>query len=65
MTRDPWLIASAYVLLGEYDQALKWLERAYEARSLFLPGVARDPWFKPLHTNPRFRALLRRLNLTE
>ena len=62
---DPWFIAGAYVLLGEHDEAMKWLERAYEARSLFLPGVGRDRWFKPLHTDPRFRALLRRLNLAE
>ena len=64
-SRDPWSIAGAYVLLGEYDKAMLWLERAYEARSLFLPGLRRDRWFKPLHTNPRFQSLLRRLNLAE
>jgi serine/threonine-protein kinase len=61
--KDPWYIAGAYVRLKEYDKAMAWLERGYETRSLFLPGIGRDPWFRPLHTNPRFQALLRRLNL--
>jgi TolB-like protein/Tfp pilus assembly protein PilF/tRNA A-37 threonylcarbamoyl transferase component Bud32 len=63
----PWFIASAYAALGEDEKAMDWLEKAYEARILFLPNLLRERaaggTFRSLRTNPRFQALLNRLNL--
>jgi serine/threonine-protein kinase len=66
--RHPWFIAAAYVAVGDHDEAMVWLEKAYDARIGFLVNLQRDraagATFRPLHTHPRFQALLRRLNLT-
>jgi len=65
----PWFIASAYAALGEDEKAMDWLEKAYEARILFLPNLLRERAaggeFRSLRTNPRFQALLKRLNLAQ
>ena len=55
----------AYVLtgLGEYDRALDHLERAYEERGGGLYGMKGSYLFVPLRPDPRFQALLRKLNL--
>jgi serine/threonine-protein kinase len=47
--------------LGERDQALRYLERAYEERSTILAYVLIDPRLAPLREDPRFVALARRL----
>jgi TolB-like protein len=47
--------------LGERDQALRYLERAYEERSTVLAYVLIDPRLAPLRDDPRFLALARRL----
>jgi tetratricopeptide (TPR) repeat protein len=55
-------IALVYVGLGEKDQAMAWLEKAYEER--FNPSVLRRPAFDPLRSDPRFQNLLRRIGLS-
>jgi Tfp pilus assembly protein PilF len=47
--------------LGERDQALRYLERAYEERSTVLAYLLIDPRLAPLRNDPRFLALGRRL----
>jgi serine/threonine-protein kinase len=47
--------------LGEREQALRDLERAYEERSTVLAYVLIDPRLAPLRSDPRFLALARRL----
>jgi tetratricopeptide (TPR) repeat protein len=54
-------IALVYVGLGDHDQAMAWLERAYAER--FNPGVLMRPCFDPLRSDPRFQNLLRRIGL--
>jgi tetratricopeptide (TPR) repeat protein len=51
--------------LGNTNSALDWLEQAVEERSLgfYLPSV--DPSYDPIRTHPRFKALLRRINLDD
>ncbi len=58
-----YLIAVLWADLGENDQALDWLERAYEARVGLLVYVKVQPAFYPLHDEPRFRALLYKMGL--
>jgi TolB-like protein/DNA-binding winged helix-turn-helix (wHTH) protein/Flp pilus assembly protein TadD len=52
-------IALVYVGLGEHDQAMIWLNKAYEAR--FNPSILLRPGFDPLRSDARFLDLRRRL----
>ena len=54
-------IALIYVGLGENDQAMYWLEKAYQAR--FEAVMLVRPQFDPLRRDPRFRDLIGRLGL--
>jgi tetratricopeptide (TPR) repeat protein len=54
-------IATIYASLGEKDQAMNWLEKAYEER--FNPGVLLRPGFDPLRSDPRFEDLVHRIGL--
>jgi TolB-like protein/tetratricopeptide (TPR) repeat protein len=57
-------MAIAYMGLTNYEEALRWLETAFEARDQELPSVTRNPfWWVPLRADPRFQDLLRRLRL--
>ena len=55
---SPLAFASIYVHLGQYDEALNWLERGYRQHLLAIVWIhARNNW-APLRSHPRFRALL-------
>jgi hypothetical protein len=52
-------VACAYVMLGDADSALDWLENAVELGFLnhrYLSGI--DPLLAPLRGDPRFQALM-------
>jgi Tfp pilus assembly protein PilF len=55
-------IALVYVGLHDKDQAMAWLEKAYEER--FNPGVLMRPCFDSLRSDPRFQNLLRRIGMS-
>jgi TolB-like protein/DNA-binding winged helix-turn-helix (wHTH) protein/Tfp pilus assembly protein PilF len=54
-------IATVYASLGDTDQAMNWLEKAYEER--FNPGVLLRPGFDPLRADPRFQNLMHQIGL--
>jgi TolB-like protein/DNA-binding winged helix-turn-helix (wHTH) protein/tetratricopeptide (TPR) repeat protein len=54
-------IATIYASLGDTDQAMSWLEKAYNDR--FNPGVLLRPGFDPLRSDSRFRDLVHRTGL--
>jgi TolB-like protein/DNA-binding winged helix-turn-helix (wHTH) protein/Tfp pilus assembly protein PilF len=54
-------IAGIYAALGDTDQAMSWLEKAYEER--FNPSVLLRPGFDPLRSDPRYKDLERRVGL--
>ncbi len=60
---SPFLIASFHTGLGNFEDALDWLERAYGERTAYLVFIGVDPSFDPLRAHPRFRALLVRVGL--
>jgi len=54
--------AEAYVGIGQKDQAVTWLERAYDEHDQWMVYIASYPGLDRLHSEPRFQALLRRMN---
>jgi tetratricopeptide (TPR) repeat protein len=61
----PYDVALVYAGLGDKDQALAWLEKAYQARSWFMAWVQVDPRLDGLRSDPRFQDLLRRMNFPQ
>ena len=55
-------IAQVYAWRGEKDKALQWLERAYRQQDGGLADSKAEPTFASLRSDPRFAALLRKLN---
>jgi hypothetical protein len=60
---DPIVIAQAYAGLGEKEEALIWLEKAYARHSNELVALKVGPAYDPLRGDPRFQNVLRRLRL--
>jgi tetratricopeptide (TPR) repeat protein len=62
----PWKTLGAalvYAGLGEKDEAFRSLDKAIDLRAPFVILLKVDPRFESLHQDPRFRNLLRRMNL--
>jgi TolB-like protein/Tfp pilus assembly protein PilF len=57
------ILAAAYVGMNDQNQALAWLQKAYEEHSGVLASLKVDPFFDPLRGDPRFQDLLRRVGL--
>jgi TolB-like protein/DNA-binding winged helix-turn-helix (wHTH) protein/Tfp pilus assembly protein PilF len=53
----------AYISTGNKDQALAWLERAYNEQPNALTSLKVDPLYDPLRSDPRFQKLLQRVGL--
>ncbi len=51
--------------IGETEEAMTWLERAYEERDPLLLLAKTDPLLDPLRSDPRFDDLLRRIGFPE
>ncbi len=56
-------VARAYVALGDKDQAFEVLLRLVEERNNLATTIKADPPFESLHSDPRWTALLWRMNL--
>ena len=61
----PYPMALIYTGLGDKDQALQWLDKAYEARANNMVFLTVEPIFDPLRSDPRFQDLLRRVGLPQ
>ena len=59
----PSVFAHAYLGLGDKDRALTFLEQAYDEQDPALFYLKAEPLLDPLRSEPRFQALLRRVNL--
>jgi adenylate cyclase len=58
-------IAAIYMGLGEADNAITWLRRAYAERSPMLVNVGWDPRFDALRNDARFHAFVRDISLPD
>jgi len=56
-------VAAIYAALGEKDEALARLERAYDERDAWMDYLGLDPRLDSLRSDARFINLLRRMNL--
>jgi TolB-like protein/Tfp pilus assembly protein PilF/tRNA A-37 threonylcarbamoyl transferase component Bud32 len=62
---SPYNIAQIYARLGDYNQAIDWLEQAYNGRDSKLTYVKVEPAFDGLRSDSRFQKLLQRLGLPQ
>jgi Flp pilus assembly protein TadD len=58
-------LAEIYIGLGDKEQALASLEKAYADRSMLLTFLKVDPEFDSLHSDRRFKDLLRHIGLPQ
>jgi tetratricopeptide (TPR) repeat protein len=58
-------ILMAYIAMNRKDEALAWLQKASVEHSSVLITIKVEPGFDPLRSDPRFRALLHGVGLTE
>jgi len=60
--RNAYQIASVYAFRNQPNEAFEWLDRAYAQRNAGLIETKSDPLLKNLHHDPRYAALLKKLN---
>ena len=58
-------IAAVYAGLGEKDKAFEWLERDFQVQNDRLPNIRWELQFESLRDDPRFKEMLKRMNLPE
>ena len=63
MTGGAYQIAEIYAFRNQPDEVFEWLDRAYAQRDSGLIGTKVEPLLKSLHGDPRFAAILKKLNL--
>jgi hypothetical protein len=62
---SPAELATLYVGLGDQEEALQSLERAYAAHDLQLQYLKVEPHYDSLRSDPRFTDLMRRVGLPQ
>jgi TolB-like protein/Tfp pilus assembly protein PilF len=54
-------IAEAHAWRGERDRVFEWLDRAYTQRDPGLAMTSSDPFFRPMHDDPRWLPFLKKM----
>ncbi len=57
------VIAKIYAYRGEIDRAFQWLDTAYNQHDPLMPWIRSDPMLRNIQDDPRFAAILDRMNL--
>jgi len=58
----PYWMAMLYLHMDNKQEALSWLEKAYEARSAWVTWMKMDPALDALRSEPRFQAILKKMD---
>jgi class 3 adenylate cyclase/TolB-like protein/Flp pilus assembly protein TadD len=61
--KDLMMLGAIYGILGETDEAFRWMAAAYEARVDWFPWIANPSLLGPLRGDPRFEDYVTRLGL--
>jgi len=56
-------LAALYCALGEKDEAIAWLDKAYEDRDIRLNRLKVEPKWDSIRSDPRFVAIVKRMGL--
>jgi TolB-like protein/Tfp pilus assembly protein PilF len=59
----PRSLAAVYATLGDKDRAFEWLEKSYRQRDPGLLHLTDTPEYASLRGDPRFKAMLQKINL--
>ncbi len=62
---SPYNIAIIYAGLNDKDKAFEWLNKAYDERSFFIALLRVETVLDNLRPDPRYKEMLKRLNLPE
>ena len=60
-----WGIADIYAALGDYDNAIYWIEECYNQRHDFFPWFKNYVIFQPMYNDPRFTEIINRIDYPE
>jgi tetratricopeptide (TPR) repeat protein len=60
---SPFYIASIYVGIGQKDQAFEWFEKGYDEHDHAMETLKVDPMLDNVRSDPRFKALLKKMGL--
>lgn len=61
---QPFSLACALALYGDYDRSFEWLEKGYEIKSVeFFQELKYAPWFKEMRKDPRWPVFLNKLKM--
>ena len=60
---SPMDLADAYGSLQRKEETLRYLERAYEEHAPWMIQVQSRPHFDFVHSDPRYRAIIKKMNL--
>jgi hypothetical protein len=64
-TWDTWFIAQIYAVLGQNDEAFRWLEKRDREGSYVIRLHMTRPWYRKLYDDPRWQALLEQYQMTD
>jgi TolB-like protein/DNA-binding winged helix-turn-helix (wHTH) protein len=60
---SPSDFADAYAVLGRKEETIRYLEKSYQERAPHLVFLQSDPGFDFLHSDPRYRAIIKKMGL--
>ena len=60
---DAWALAEVYCAIGDFDRAAYWIEQGYEERRDWMPWIQVNTFLAPMQDHPRFKEIVRRLDL--
>jgi Tfp pilus assembly protein PilF len=59
---SPRVFVELYLQAGDNENGLRWLAKGFDEHSSFLVEITHGPLYEPLHSDPRFQEMLRRLH---
>jgi TolB-like protein/AraC-like DNA-binding protein/Tfp pilus assembly protein PilF len=62
---NAWGLSDIYATLGDIEKGMQWVETAFQLRQDFIPWMNRNPYYKPLFNEPRFKEISMLLQLPQ